>query len=298
VLRLGRETVGATFSIAREPSVAIIAERYGLRSPEGTGVLAVYIIGTLAGTLLFSILASLAAGTGWFDHRALAVACGIGSGSMTAACAGALGMAYRTDESQIFALAAASNLLSAIGGFYVTLFVSLPLVDRLYRRFGSGRGVPEESHESISAREGNGETATTRDWLALVVASILIPAFASKSVGSAILLSASGLALGGLAILIGRHAKPRLPAIAWASLLGLALGLVPVARPIVAATIGNVDPLALVLLPLAIAGFAVGADEARAARKVGWKLLIVSITVFIGTFAGAALIAQATLGLD
>ena len=42
-LGLKRETIGATHSIAREPNVAIIADKFGLDSPEGEGVLGMYI---------------------------------------------------------------------------------------------------------------------------------------------------------------------------------------------------------------------------------------------------------------
>src|SRR5699024_5996220 len=39
-LGLKRETIGMTHSIAREPNVALISERYGISSPEGRGVMA------------------------------------------------------------------------------------------------------------------------------------------------------------------------------------------------------------------------------------------------------------------
>ena len=40
-----REAIGACYSIDREPNIAIIAERYGLDSPEGRGVMGMYICG-------------------------------------------------------------------------------------------------------------------------------------------------------------------------------------------------------------------------------------------------------------
>ncbi|ABQ69389.1 hypothetical protein Swit_3039 [Rhizorhabdus wittichii RW1] len=297
LLRLGRETVGATFSIARESSVAIIAERYGLRSPEGTGVLAIYIIGTLAGTLIFSVIASLAAGLGFFDHRALAVSCGIGSASMTAACAGALGVADPANSEQILALAGASNLLSTIGGFYVALFVTLPLVDWLYRKFGSAQLVIQEG-EAIPQTSGCPPVVATKlDWLAMSLASILIPAVAAKDILLALLVATVILALSWVSVLINRLLHAKLPAIAWASVLGLAFGANPATGSLVTTATGAFDALSLVMVPLTIAGFALGGQEARAARQVGWKLAIVSLAVFLGTFGGAALIAQATLGL-
>ncbi|WP_188579021.1 DUF3100 domain-containing protein [Tistrella bauzanensis] len=132
VLKLGRESIGATFSIAREPNIAIIADRYTLKSPEGTGVMGVYVIGTLFGTFIFAILASVFATAGWFDPRALAMACGVGSGSMMAACTGALASALPAMKDELVALAAASNLLTYATGLYAGLFIALPMVEKLY----------------------------------------------------------------------------------------------------------------------------------------------------------------------
>ena len=56
-----REAVGATFTVGREPSLAIIGERYGLNSPEGRGVMAEYITGTVVGAIFKSLVASLIA---------------------------------------------------------------------------------------------------------------------------------------------------------------------------------------------------------------------------------------------
>lgn len=134
VLRMGRESIGAVHSIAREPNIAIIADRYGLRSPEGTGVMGVYVMGTLFGTFVFAIIASLLATNGVFSVDALAMACGVGSGSMMAACSGALAEAVPGSTDSITALAGASNLLTYATGMYVSLFIALPLVERMYLR--------------------------------------------------------------------------------------------------------------------------------------------------------------------
>lgn len=136
VLRMGRESIGATFSVAREPNIAIIADKYGLKSQEGAGVMGVYVIGTLFGTFIFAILASIFATTGLFAVEALAMACGIGSGSMMAACSGALASAVPEMEEQILALAGASNLLTYATGMYLCVFVSLPITEKLYDWLG------------------------------------------------------------------------------------------------------------------------------------------------------------------
>lgn len=143
-LRMGREAIGATFSIAREPNIAIIADRYSLKSPEGAGVMGVYVVGTLFGTFAFAIMASLFASFDVFDPRALAMACGVGSGSMMAACSGALASALPEMKDEILALAGASNLLTYATGLYAALFIALPVVEKLYGlcRPGDAAGAP------------------------------------------------------------------------------------------------------------------------------------------------------------
>ena len=136
VLGMGRESIGACFSVAREPNIAIIADKYGLKSQEGAGVMGVYVIGTLFGTFVFAILASIFATTGLFSVEALAMACGIGSGSMMAACSGALVSAVPEMKEQILALAGASNVLTYATGMYLCVFVALPMTEKLYDWLG------------------------------------------------------------------------------------------------------------------------------------------------------------------
>jgi hypothetical protein len=143
VLGMGREVIGACHSIAREPNVAIISDRYGLSSKEGAGVMGVYVVGTLFGTIFFAVMASLLATLGILHPYALGMACGVGSGSMLAACTGALASAFPEMEEQILAFAGASNVLTYATGLYVSLFVALPIVEFLYRRF---RGEEDETH--------------------------------------------------------------------------------------------------------------------------------------------------------
>lgn len=149
LLRMGREAIGATFSIAREPNIAIIADKYGLDSKEGTGVMGVYIAGTLLGTIFFAILASVFGTLGLFHPHALAMACGVGSGSMMASCSGTLVSIFPQMEEQILAFAAASNLLTYGGGLYFCLFITIPVVEALYRWLGPGE---EESEDEDTAR--------------------------------------------------------------------------------------------------------------------------------------------------
>lgn len=155
LLGMGREAIGASFSIAREPNLAIISERYGLSGPEGTGVMGVYIAGTLFGTIVFSLLASLSASLGWFHPYALAMACGVGSGSMMASCSGTLASLFPEMKPQITAFAGASNILTNADGLYMGLFVALPLAEWLYRLL-RGRAVADTGAPQVTPEEGEG----------------------------------------------------------------------------------------------------------------------------------------------
>lgn len=133
VLGLGREAIGATFSIDREPNIAIIAEKFGLDSPEGRGVMSIYICGTLFGAVWVGLLAGYLAALKIFHPYALAMGAGVGSGSMMAAAAGAIKAVFPDYANEILMFAGASNLLTTIIGIYFALFVSLPVTEFLYK---------------------------------------------------------------------------------------------------------------------------------------------------------------------
>ena len=132
-LGLGRESIGATFSIDREPNIAIIAEKYGMNSPEGRGVMSVYICGTLFGAVWLGLLAGYLAALKIFHPYALAMGAGVGSGSMMAAASGGIKAVFPEYANEILMYAGASNLLTTIIGIYFCLFVSLPVTERLYK---------------------------------------------------------------------------------------------------------------------------------------------------------------------
>lgn len=132
LLGLKRESVGATFSIDREPNIAIIAERYGMDSPEGRGVMGIYICGTLFGAVYIGLLAGYLGSLKIFNPLALAMGSGVGSGSMMAAASGAIAAVFPEKAKEIASFAAASNLITTIIGIYFTLFVSLPVANKMY----------------------------------------------------------------------------------------------------------------------------------------------------------------------
>lgn len=122
-LGMKREAVGATSSISREPSLGVIGEKYGIDSPEGSGVL---------GTIIFGILGSVSIYSGIHPY-ALGMACGVGSGSMMSAASAALvEMVPHDMQSTVLAYAATSNMLSGITGVNFLIFVTLPLTNKMY----------------------------------------------------------------------------------------------------------------------------------------------------------------------
>lgn len=131
-LGMKREAVGATSSISREPSLGVIGEKYGIDSPEGSGVLGTYLIGTVIGTIIFGILGSVSIYSGIHPY-ALGMACGVGSGSMMSAASAALvEMVPHDMQSTVLAYAATSNMLSGITGVNFLIFVTLPLTNKMY----------------------------------------------------------------------------------------------------------------------------------------------------------------------
>jgi hypothetical protein len=134
LLGLKREAVGATVSICREPTLGVIGERYGITSPEGTGTLGTYIVGTVFGTIFFGLLGGFAVITGLHPY-ALAMACGIGSASMMTAGSASLATVVPAMKDTILAYAATSNLLTGVTGMYSVIFLALPFTNWLYKRF-------------------------------------------------------------------------------------------------------------------------------------------------------------------
>lgn len=140
-LGMGREAVGATYSVAREPNIAIIADKYGLDSPEGRGVMAMYICGTLYGAVWMGVMASAIASLDILHPFALAMGAGVGSGSMMAASVTPLITLYPDMAKEITALAGTANLMSSVLGIYIYIFFSLPLASKLYNVLTARRAL-------------------------------------------------------------------------------------------------------------------------------------------------------------
>lgn len=150
LVKMGRETVGACYSIDRESNIAIVADRFGIDSPEGRGVMGVYICGTLFGAMWISVLAGIIARMDIIHPLALAMGAGIGSASMMAAATGSIVAAHPEMSKEITTLAGAANLLTSVLGVYFSIFVSLPVMEKLYN-FVTGR---TREDDVPSAQEG------------------------------------------------------------------------------------------------------------------------------------------------
>lgn len=132
LLGLKRESVGMTHSIGREPNLALITDKFGLSSPEGRGVMSMYIFGTVFGSIFLGLASGILATALPLHPYSFAMATGVGSGSMTAASLGPLVAAFPDMADTITAFSGASNLLTSVTGLYASIFIGLPLTEKLY----------------------------------------------------------------------------------------------------------------------------------------------------------------------
>lgn len=151
LVKMKREAIGACYSIDREANVAIIAERFGLDSAEGRGVMGMYICGTVFGALWVSILAGVIAQFDFFHPHSLAMGAGIGSASMMAAATGSILAVYPEQAETIQAYAAAANLLTSVVGVYFALFISLPITIKVYEFCTRDKGEAAPAAQAAEA---------------------------------------------------------------------------------------------------------------------------------------------------
>ncbi|MGI5963835.1 MAG: DUF3100 domain-containing protein [Lawsonibacter sp.] len=133
LLGFKREAVGMTHSIGREQNMGLIIDRYGFDSDETRGVLIIYIIGTVIGSVFIGPLTTVLATLLPLSPLAYAMATGVGSAGMTAASLSTLIDMFPEYETQMSAYSSMSNLLTQVDGIYVSIFIGLPLCNVLYR---------------------------------------------------------------------------------------------------------------------------------------------------------------------
>ena len=304
VFGMGREAIGATHSVAREPNVALIADKYGLQSPEGIGVMGVYVMGTLFGAIYFSLMAGIIASMDIMDVRALAMACGIGSGSMMGACSAALAETVPAQAETITAFAATSNLLTYATGLFVSLFVALPFTEFLYKvvsKFKKNKqtvATTETNLDAVMEEPASLSIMQSFILLAVICVVLLLSNWVGQGVNPLTALPAMLIlfACCVIGMLLKRFIPVNVPAIAWISIVAILISLpqFPFNAYVLEET-AKLGVLQLLTPVLAYAGFAISQMEVDLFKKSGFKIAIVAVLTFTGTFIGSAMIAQAML---
>lgn len=133
LLGFKREAVGMTHSIGREQNMGLIIDKYGFDSDETRGVLMIYIIGTVLGSVVIGPMTSILANVISLSPLSYAMATGVGSAGMTAASLSTLIDMYPAMETQMSAYSSMSNLLTQVDGIYMSMFIGLPLCNLLYK---------------------------------------------------------------------------------------------------------------------------------------------------------------------
>lgn len=327
LLRMGKATVGATFSLDREPSFAMVSEKYGPDSDQYRGVLAMYVFGTLFGAVFITLLTSLVANWKIFDPLALAMGAGVGSGSMMAASVASITAAYPGDQDAILGMAAVSNLITTVLGVYVGIYVSLPLADKFYRVLtrkqqnrqvvaaGTGAGSVAPA---VSAADSEREAAQAeenrrfRERVAESSAAIKLPLWLSLSVLTVLGIGTASVAAKGLSVSIVLGYMILLTLV----LVGIALAKVTrkISAIVFITTIGayisspwffgaealnaavkTVDFLSIATVMLTLAGLSLGKDIPLL-KNIGWKIIPVGLVAITASFLLSTVIAEFALG--
>lgn len=303
---MGRESIGATHSIAREPNIALIADRFGLKTPEGIGVMGVYVMGTLFGAIYFSVMAGIVASWDVFDIRALAMACGVGSGSMMGACSTALAELMPEAKSDIVAFAASSNLLTYATGLFVSLFVALPFAEWMYkvlsklRKNKNADNTNALAHATDLSDTEEIHLSVGQQISALILMSILLLIVNWVSTGTDPVAALPGMIILFVCSVLGIFVKKivpiGVPSVAWISIIAIiaALPFMPTGSYVIETT-NKLGLLPLITPALAYAGIAISKSEVALFKQAGFKIAIVALLTFTGTFIGSVLIAQALL---
>ncbi len=305
LLGIKREAIGATFSVGREPSLAIIAERFGMQSAEGRGVLAEYLTGTVFGAVFIAVLASVLTALHVFDPVAMAMGSGVGSGSMMAAAAGAIAAQQPPEMAKdIAAFAAASNIITTTIGTWFTLFISLPatlfayrvLEPILGRRTKASADTSPDDLDAPDFEQGSdlGPVAIGLCWLACAVMAVIANALNYKGAidGATFAAAAITVVIALASTLIARALPVKIPVVLWCSLFGMAATYPAFPwAPVLEEVTGKLNFMALSTPILAFAGLSL-AKDIPAFRRLGWRIVVVSLCANAGTFIGATLIAQ------
>jgi MFS family permease len=325
LLRMGKATVGATFSLDREPSFAMVSEKYGPDSDQYRGVLAMYVFGTLFGAVFITLLTSLVANWKIFDPLALAMGAGVGSGSMMAASAASIVAGYPADQEAILGMAAVSNLITTVLGVYVGIYVALPLADRFYKILTRKQTAREEAAVTAGAPAVRTAADIDRDaaqaeenrrfrervaessaaiklplWLSLSVLTVLGIGTASVAAKGFSLSIVAGYAIMLALVLVSialAKATRKISAIVFITTIGAYISS-PwfFGAEALNAAVKTVDFLSIATVMLTLAGLSLGKDIPLL-KNIGWKIIPVGLVAVTASFLLSTVIAEFALGL-
>lgn len=132
LLGFGRESIGMTSSICREPQMAVLIEKYSFNSKEVKGFFMVYFIGLMLGAPIITLIIMFLCRLLPFSPLSYALASGVGSTSLNVVAISSLKTLYPYLTEDIIALGAISNMISLFLGIYIFIFISLPLTEKLF----------------------------------------------------------------------------------------------------------------------------------------------------------------------
>jgi hypothetical protein len=331
-LGMGRSAIGAAWSVDRESFLAYAIERFGPRSPEYRGVFGVWIFGAIFGALYISLVSSVMGSLDILHPLALAMGLGLGSSSMMLGGVGALSILYPDQAAEIMAVAALSNLITNIVGFYAGVFLALPVARKLYLIWCRVWRRPEaevlEAREVARGRVPEGDASLGRSRpqqeTGILTAAIRVPADPPEPRGWKVVLfvylTAGFLGLllnylgtgafrpqqvlGTLALMVltgiaGGLARlvPAIPASVWVLAIATLVSapFSPLA-PVLLDWVDGLDVMLFGLLQLALIGLSLGRDV-EAIKKLSWKVVVIALITLTSSFLAAAVLAQTVLHL-
>ncbi|MDA3630736.1 DUF3100 domain-containing protein [Saccharopolyspora sp. WRP15-2] len=299
LLRMGPATIGATFSIDREPAFSMVSTRYGSNSPQYQGVLSMYIFGSVFGAALVSVIASLTASLGVFDPLALAMGSGMGSSSMMAAGAASVASVHPELNDQILAVAATANVLTGVLGVYVGIFIGLPLAERAYRLLTRRTRQEAPPQRSLAVKAGAHIVVTLHTTLpvsfgvGVLVAAIAEGGLSWSIIGGYLVITA----LVGISLAVCRLARGKFTPLLVILTLGAAVSspVSPIAG-VLADLVNSVELLSITTAVLTAAGLSLGKDL-PALRSISWRIVPVGIVAIAASYLLSVVIAEFALGL-
>ncbi len=326
LLGFGKEAIGMTHSIGREPNVAIIIDKFGFFSPEANGVLSIFIIGSVIGTAYISFLTSFLVSVLPLHPYAFAMASGVGSASMNAAALAPLLTIFPQYKTNMIAFAGFSNLISFCLGIYVCIFIAIPLTQKLYKILkprlrkhknraskqkynylddGTKQKInkhrKEVDYDLFDESESISFDGIVNWTTLLAIFSIIVVVANFVGYDYAIGKSTMGMVILSLISLTGLYLERYIPlnisSIIYVSLIGIfvACPISPI-NDFVIYYVSNIELISIVTVFLAYVGIGIGNNWDKF-KAMGWRTIIVTLFVITGTYVGSLIIAHIVLVL-